>query len=357
MNKNNFLKHIINETIKQTLMESGMFDKTATPVAIKTDAQRELGINPLRTDVGNHGGNEEVRQPSTQDWNGANFKGKLIIIPDKRFTFYKVKQFGNPNIKDTSSLFGGTGKGDVELKRAIDTVNGAATRNNKSVTYRFITSETNNKTYKISQNPGRTIGTFCEFSYDGNQWFIMKPQPVQNLKISSFKEPISENKQYKTNTNMKQTIRLNESELKKMIAESVKNILSEDTKAQRKKDPMNQWFNDMENIQKHRDNMEYITKGGKKPKHWKNNKQKEDLNENESFDLEYDDNGYITNLPEDIEEWGRKCQQLGYELSLLKGKYRFINDELYDMLDTIDQQLNGANADLNTFSIAKHWSL
>ena len=108
---------------------------------------------------------------------------------------------------------------------------------------------------------------------------------------------------------MKQTIRLNKTELKKMIAESVKNILSED------------------------------------------------LNENESFDLEYDDNGYITNLPEDIEEWGRKCQQLGYELSLLKGKYRFINDELYDMLDTIDQQLNGANADLNTFSIAKHWSL
>lgn len=309
MNKNNSLKHIINETIKQTLMESGMFDKTATPVATKTDAQRELGINPLRTDVGNHGGNEEVRQPSTQDWNGANFKGKLIIIPDKRFTFYKVKQFGNPNIKDTSSLFGGTGKGDVELKKAIDTVNGAATRNNKSVTYRFITSETNNETYKISQNPGRTIGTFCEFSYDGNQWFIMKPQPVQNLKISSFKEPISENKQYKTDTNMKQTIKLNKETLKKMIAESVKNILSED------------------------------------------------LNENESFDLEYDDNGYITNLPEDIEEWGRKCQQLGYELSLLKGKYRFINDELYDMLDTIDQQLNGANADLNTFSIAKHWSL
>ena len=229
MNKDNFLKHIINEAIRQTLMESGMFDKTATPVATKTDAQRELGINPLRTDVGNHGGNEEVRQPSTQDWNGANFKGKLIIIPDKKFTFYKVKQFGNPDIKDTSSLFGGTGKGDVELKRAIDTVNGAATRNGKSVTYRFITSETNNEKYKISQTPGRTIGTFCEFSYDNNQWFIMKPHPVQNLKISSFKEPISENKQYKTNINMKRTIRMNESELRNMIAESVRKVLFENT--------------------------------------------------------------------------------------------------------------------------------
>ena len=227
MNKDNFLKHIINETIRQTLMESGMFDKTATPVATKTDAQRELGINPLRTDVGNHGGNEEVRQPSTQDWNGANFKGKLIIIPDKKFTFYKVKQFGNPDIKDTSSLFGGTGKGNVELKRAIDTVNGAATRNGKSVTYRFITSETNNEKYKISQNPGRTIGTFCEFSYDDNQWFIMKPHPVQNLKISSFKEPISENKQYKTNRNIKRTIRLTESEIINMINESVKRVLNE----------------------------------------------------------------------------------------------------------------------------------
>ena len=31
---------------------------------------------------------------------------------------------------------------------------------------------------------------------------------------------------------------------------------------------MQQWFKDMNDIQKHRDNMEYITKGGRKPKHW-----------------------------------------------------------------------------------------
>lgn len=31
---------------------------------------------------------------------------------------------------------------------------------------------------------------------------------------------------------------------------------------------MRQCFKDMEDIQKYRDNMEYITKGGSKPKHW-----------------------------------------------------------------------------------------
>ena len=40
--------------------------------------------------------------------------------------------------------------------------------------------------------------------------------------------PLNENKQYNKNRNMKQTIKLSESELKRMIAESVENILMED---------------------------------------------------------------------------------------------------------------------------------
>ena len=72
----------------------------------------------------------------------------------------------------------------------------------------------------------------------------------------------------KVEESMKKVIRLTESDLHRIVKEAVNRIL-EDTKAQRKKDPMNQWFNDMENTQKFRDNMEYITKGGKKPEHWK----------------------------------------------------------------------------------------
>lgn len=77
----------------------------------------------------------------------------------------------------------------------------------------------------------------------------------------------------------------------------------------------------------------------------------------ESSELEYDSDGYITNLPDDVAEWGAKCQQLGGELSALCGKYRFKNEELYQMLSTLASELNAVNGDLNTFSIAPHWAL
>ena len=38
---------------------------------------------------------------------------------------------------------------------------------------------------------------------------------------------VSENKEYNTNRNMKQTIKLKESELKRLIAESVKGVINE----------------------------------------------------------------------------------------------------------------------------------
>ena len=61
----------------------------------------------------------------------------------------------------------------------------------------------------------------------------------------------------------KKLIRLTELDIHKIVKESVNKILNKT-----KKDPMQQWFKDMNDIQKHRDNMEYITKGGRKPKHW-----------------------------------------------------------------------------------------
>lgn len=52
-----------------------------------------------------------------------------------------------------------------------------------------------------------------------------KPQKIKQ----NTSEIKTENKQYNNNRNMKRTIRLNESELKRMIAESVKRVLNEQT--------------------------------------------------------------------------------------------------------------------------------
>lgn len=57
-----------------------------------------------------------------------------------------------------------------------------------------------------------------------------KPKEFDSTNLPKQKKPRykqTENKQYNKNRNMKQTIRLNESELKRMIAESVKRVLME----------------------------------------------------------------------------------------------------------------------------------
>ena len=174
--KENYLRQIILESVREALNE-GLFTKTAAPYVSKAEAQRELGKNPLRTDVGGHAAHDEVRQPSTFDRNGANFDGEHIVISDNRFTFYKVKNFGTPDIKDTLSLFGNGVSAEKELRKAIDTVNGAADRNGKNLIYRTIASE----------NKPRI--KFWEFSFDnGETWYILKPQPVQNMKQSKFRK-------------------------------------------------------------------------------------------------------------------------------------------------------------------------
>lgn len=179
---NSNIKDFIYECVKQALYE-GVFDKTAAPYMSKADAQRELGRNPLRTDVGGHSAHDEVRQVSTFDTNGANFNGEHIFVSDNKFMIYKIKNFGNPDIKGTLSIFGDGSKGEKELRRAIDTVNGAAKRNGKGLYYRTITSETNKRKAEMSSY---MTNTFWEFSFDRIEWYIMKPNPVQSLKISKF---------------------------------------------------------------------------------------------------------------------------------------------------------------------------
>ena len=96
----NKLKRIIDECLRKVLYE-GVFDKTATPYLSKTDASRTLGINPLSVDNGGHASRDKILQPSTIDPNGANFDGEHILVSDNKFMIYKVKNFGNPDIKDT----------------------------------------------------------------------------------------------------------------------------------------------------------------------------------------------------------------------------------------------------------------
>lgn len=174
----NKLKRIIDECVRRALYE-GVFDKTATPHLSKTDASRTLGINPLSVDNGGHSSRDKVLQPSTIDPNGANFDGEHILVSDNKFMIYKVKNFGNPDIKDTLQFFGNT----KELRRAIDTVNGAAKRGSKGVYWRTITPESGNA---VAKRNGYMSKTFWEFSFDGSEWYILKPNPVQTLKISKF---------------------------------------------------------------------------------------------------------------------------------------------------------------------------
>lgn len=176
----NRLREIIDECVRRALNES-WFDQTSTPHVSKSDAARELGVNPLRTDVGGHSSHDEVRQPSTFDRNGANFKGEHIILSDNKFTFYKVKNFGTPDISGTLSFFGKGSNGEKELRRAIDTLNGAADRNGRYLRYRTITSESNKS---MSEKTNYMSGTFWEYSFDGSEWYILMPNPSQKMKIS-----------------------------------------------------------------------------------------------------------------------------------------------------------------------------
>ena len=75
--------------------------------------------------------------------------------------------------------------------------------------------------------------------------------------------------------------------------------------------------------------------------------------------IEYDDNGYPTNIPEDVSEWANKLQNLCAELVQLKGKYRLQGqwDELLEQLEEAFNTLDALCADINSNGWAKHWSL
>jgi hypothetical protein len=176
----NNLKRIIDECVKRVITEAWYTD-SATPIMTHTGANSELGSNPLRTDVGNHSANDEVRQPSTFDRNGANFKGEHIVFSDNKFNIYKIKNFGSLDVTDTLSFFGKGANGEKELRRAIDILNGAADRNGKFLSYRTITSESHKN---ISQRTSYMKNTFWEYSFNNNDWYILLPNPIEKMKLS-----------------------------------------------------------------------------------------------------------------------------------------------------------------------------
>ena len=172
------------------IIEEGRYTNTATPWNSRSDRNRYLGVNPLVSDYGNHSNNNIVGHVSTFDRNGENFtsNGNNIVVSDNKFMFYKVKTFGNDKVESTLSIFGSGAKGEKELRRAIDVINGAADRNGRSVSYRTITSETNRR---ASESSGHMSKTFWEFSLDnGRTWYVLKPDPIMKMVKSSLILPV-----------------------------------------------------------------------------------------------------------------------------------------------------------------------
>ena len=135
-----------------------------------------------------HRGDPDIGSPtrivaspiSHTDAFGINFDGEHIFVSESGFIIYKVKNFANPDLSSVMSLFGNT----KELRRAIDTVNGAARRGGKSLKWRTISDKKRENIVKTSKYQSYT---FWEFSFDGgNQWYILKPNPVESIKPSKY---------------------------------------------------------------------------------------------------------------------------------------------------------------------------
>lgn len=176
------IKTIIKKAINKAINEYRYSD-SSTPINSKEYTYSYRCVNPTSVDVGSHSSNDVLSQPSTFDKNGENFvTDDNIVLSDNKFTIYKIKNFGNDNIQSTLDFFGKGKNGEKNLRKEIDTLNGASTRNGKSLIYRTITSQS----YKNkSENSGKMLYTFWEFSFDnGATWYILKPNGTQNMKPS-----------------------------------------------------------------------------------------------------------------------------------------------------------------------------
>ena len=72
------LTNLITESVL-TMLNEGWYSKSTTPYFSKSDVHRNLGINPLYVDNGNHSPSDSITQPSTIDFNGARLDAELIV--------------------------------------------------------------------------------------------------------------------------------------------------------------------------------------------------------------------------------------------------------------------------------------
>lgn len=178
----NELKKYITECITKYLITEGWYDKTTTPHFSKTDTYYSLGKNPITVDNGGHSSRDNITQPSTIDFNGEKLDAEPIYLSDNGMIIYKNNNFGNINIKETLSFFGGGANAERNFRKAIDIIYGAGKRNGKRPIFRTISPTS------LQRKRNSIRDTFWEFSFDnGNTWFILKPEPVQNMKESKLK--------------------------------------------------------------------------------------------------------------------------------------------------------------------------
>ena len=171
------IRRIVMEAVRRAIREA-VYDVGDFPIHSNGD----IGRNPLAVDNGGHASQDKITQASTVDAWGASFQPKEIkhLMPNQ-WIIYKVKNFGNPDITGTRSIFA-NGK---EIRRAIDLVNGSAGRNGRGVTWRVVVDGDKSREALMS---GYMSNAFWEFSLDGGyEWYILKPDPVQRLKKSSIK--------------------------------------------------------------------------------------------------------------------------------------------------------------------------
>lgn len=178
----NELERLITESIKNILINEGWYDNTTHPYHSKADTHHDLGRNPLTVDNGGHASADKITQPSTIDFNGERLGNtmKSFGLSRNGLIIYKIKNFGRETINSTLDLFGKSAMGEKSFRNTIDVINGAARRNGKRVLFRTI--------YSSEKPPRRKdgfVGTFWEFSFDGQNWYIMMPNAVQSMKPSS----------------------------------------------------------------------------------------------------------------------------------------------------------------------------
>lgn len=177
----NELRILIENIVREYLTEEGRFSVSQFPYNSRSHRERNVGNPIISHGNGNHSNQDVVSQVSTVDDNGANFDSgqRHYCISEKNMIKYKWYNFGNTQVKSTMDFFGGN---MTELRREIDRLNGAATRNKKSLIYRTITSKDKSN---MSDKSDHMLYTFWEFSFDGGQtWYLMIPNGTDKMKKS-----------------------------------------------------------------------------------------------------------------------------------------------------------------------------